>query len=85
MGRAGNSGSNNSLPVETIFAAVSGDEEALCSVLHYYSRHINRLATVTVRNSDGSKRQYVDEELRQRLEMKLIISILKFRMESNDK
>ena len=83
MGKAGNSRNNRYLPLETILAAISGNE-ALCSVLRYYRHHITRLATVEVKNSDGSKRQYVDEELRQRLETKLIISILKFRTEESD-
>ena len=84
MGKAGNSRNNRYLPLETILAAISGNEQALCSVLRYYRHHITRLATVEVKNSDGSKRQYVDEELRQRLETKLIISILKFRTEESD-
>ena len=64
------------LPYPIIAAAVAGDAEAVSRVVRHYSSYIAALSTRTSYGSDGYPRLQVDEELRNRLEAKLIIAIL---------
>lgn len=66
------------LPYPIIAAAVAGDAEAVSRVVRHYSSYIAALSTRTSYGSDGYPRLQVDEELRNRLEAKLIIAILDF-------
>ena len=66
------------LPYPIIAAAVAGDAEAVSRVVRHYSSYIAALSTRTSHGSDGYPRLQVDEELRNRLEAKLIIAILDF-------
>lgn len=66
---------------ETIRAAVAGEKWALEKVLDCYSDEINRLAMVKKRQSDGSVKEEIDEDLRQTLIMKLLEAIPQFPME----
>ena len=59
-------------------AAVGGDPEAVNRVVRHYSGYIAALSTRTSYGPDGYPRPQVDEDLRGRLEAKLIISILDF-------
>ena len=61
-----------------IAAAVGGDPEAVNRVVRHYSGYIAALSTRTSYGPDGYPRPQVDEDLRGRLEAKLIISILDF-------
>ena len=61
------------LPYPIIAAA-----EAVSRVVRHYSSYIAALSTRTSYGSDGYPRLQVDEELRNRLEAKLIIAILDF-------
>ena len=56
------------LPLSVIFAAKSGDGQALGAVLNHYQRYIRSLATRTLTDECGNKVYYVDEEIRLRLE-----------------
>ena len=61
------------LPFETIKAASEGNVEAMDEVLKHYKPYIAKLSLRT----NGNK-TYVDEELRERLEAKLIAKTLEF-------
>lgn len=66
------------LPYPAIAAAVRGDPEAVNMVIRHYSGYIAALATRTSYDAHGNPYSQVDEDLRRRLETKLIISILSF-------
>ena len=66
------------IPYPVIAAAVGGDSEAVNRVVRHYSGYIAVLSTRTSYGPDGYPRPQVDEDLRGRLEAKLIISILDF-------
>lgn len=66
------------IPYPVIAAAVAGDPEAVNQVVQHYSGYIAALSTRPGYGPDGVPRPQVDEDLRRRLEMKLIISILDF-------
>lgn len=64
------------LPLSVIFAAKSGDGQALGAVLNHYQRYIRSSATRTLTDECGNKVYYVDEEIRLRLEARLIYCIV---------
>ena len=66
------------IPYPVIEAAVSGDADAVNQVIRHYSGYIATLCKRTGRDEHGNICTYVDEELRRRLETKLIIAILSF-------
>ena len=66
------------LPYPVIAAAVGGDPEAVSKVIRHYSGYIAALSMRTSYGPDGVPRTHVDEDLRRRLETKLIIAILDF-------
>ena len=68
------------LPYDTIQAATEGDAEAIGAVLQHYEGYIARLSLRPIRDSYGSTKLCVDEAMRRRLEIKLITSILTFRV-----
>lgn len=73
---------DNTIPeYETIRAAVAGEQWAVEKVLACYESEINRLATVRKRQPDGSIKAVVDEDLRQRLIVKLLEEIPHFPIE----
>ena len=67
-----------SFPV--IAAAVNGDVDAINAVLKRYEGYIARLSTRVLYDSDGKTYMVVDEDMRRRLETKLITKILKFKI-----
>jgi len=68
------------LPYQVILAASSGDTEALQKVVKHYEGYIIELATQVVYDEWGQAHFYVDEELKKRLEMRLIAKTLSFKM-----
>ena len=70
--------SENLLPFSVIAAATKGDTDAICAVLKHYEGYIAKLCTRTVRDSEGNLRSYVDEEMRHRLQVRLITRTLAF-------
>ncbi len=66
------------VPYPVIAAAVRGEPEAVNLVIRHYSGYIAALATRTSYDKQGYPHTKVDEDLRRRLETKLIISILDF-------
>lgn len=68
------------LPYETIEAATNGDIAAIDSVLAHFEGYIATLATRTLYDEHGCPCQYLDPELKRRLETKLIVRVLKFKL-----
>ena len=69
---------NNLLPYPVITAAVQGDPDAVNRVIGHYSGYIAALSTRTSYDPQGCPHSQVDDDLRRRLETKLIIAILDF-------
>lgn len=70
----------NLLPFPTIEAAAHGNTEALCAILQHYDGYINSLCTRTLRDEAGNKYCYVDEEMKHRLQVRLITRTLAFKI-----
>lgn len=61
------------IPLPVILAASEGDERALNAVLNHYIRF---LAMRPMKDEYGNEHLYVDEDMRLRLEAKLLYSIV---------
>lgn len=59
-----------------ILAASEGDERALNAVLNHYKGYIRFLAMRPMKDEYGNEHLYVDEDMRLRLEAKLLYSIV---------
>ena len=68
------------LPFSVIQKAAGGDVEAINVVLKHYEGYIARLSLSELYDEYGNPHLCVDEELRRRLETKLITKILTFRV-----
>ena len=66
------------LPFRTIAAASNVDVDAINAILKHYEGYIASLSLRRVFDEDGNGYTIVDEELRRRLETKLIVKILSF-------
>ena len=77
MDRAQNS-KHSLLPFSVIEAAASGNVDAISTVLKHYEPYIAALATRRLYDENGVPHLCVDEEMRRRLETKLITKILDF-------
>ena len=64
------------IPVPVILAAVSGDAEAITAVVAHYQSYIRALATRPVKDVYGNEYLCVDEDMRLRLETRLIHGIM---------
>ena len=68
------------LPYSTIEAAASGNVDAINAVLRHYERYIAALSTRTRYPEVRLPHLYLDEEMKRRLETKLITKILGFKL-----
>lgn len=68
------------LPFHIIVAASNGDVDAINAVLRHYEGYIASLSLRRVHDGDGNSYTIVDEEIRRRLETKLITKILEFKV-----
>lgn len=68
------------LPFTVIQKAAGGDVEAINAVLKHYAGYIAKLSLRELYDEYGNPHLCVDEELRRRLETKLITKILTFRV-----
>lgn len=68
------------LPLTVIEAAAGGDVEAVNAVLKHYAGYIACLSMRELYDEYGNPHLCVDEELRRRLETKLITKLLTFRV-----
>ena len=66
------------IPYPVIAAAVRGDPEAVNRVLDHYSGYIAALSMRRGYDRNGNPCLAVDEEIRRRIETKLIVAILSF-------
>lgn len=68
------------LSFSVIAAATGGNVDAINAVLKRYEGYIAQLSTRTLYDEEGNVYAVVDEEMRRRLETKLITKILKFKV-----
>ena len=68
------------LPFLTIQEAIRGNVDAITSVLRCYQNYIVSLTTSFVEDSTGRLQMVNDEQLKRRLETKLIVGILSFKV-----
>ena len=61
-----------------IVQAVSGDIIAMNEMVKYFEPYVNRLAQKIYFDEYGNQRIYIEEEIKQSLEAKLMRAILKF-------
>lgn len=80
MNKAGISG-RGLLPYEVIAAASEGDLDAINQVVNHYRGYITYLSKIDLYDEFGNHYEYIDDEKRQLLEIKLITKILDFRAE----
>lgn len=66
------------IPYPVIAAAVRGDPETVNQVLDHYSGYIATLSMRRGCDQNGNPCLAVDEEIRRRIETKLIVAILSF-------
>ena len=71
-------------PVSAIIAASSGDTEAIYTILQHYDSYIVRLSTRPLIDSAGNTYYCVDEEMRNRLQIRLITRTLSFQIECSE-
>ncbi len=72
------SGKTRLLPYDTIVAATKGDVDAINTVLKHFESYIIVLSTRRLSDEYGNTVLYVDDDLRRRLETKLITKVLTF-------
>ena len=66
----------NRISYTTIIAAKAGDSEALKAVLKHYAPYITVHSKRTFYDEFGNCREVVDEDIRQRIEAKLLYQII---------
>lgn len=76
--------SNNSyerglLPYPVILAATKGDPDAMKLVLQHYQGYITHLSMQKIRDESGNTYWGIDEDLRERLQAKLMRAVLNFK------
>jgi hypothetical protein len=67
------------LPFHLIEAASNGDVDAITAVLKHYAKYITKLSIRRLYDEYGNPVICVDDDLRRRLETKLITKILTFK------
>ena len=65
------------IPFSIIEKAIDEDIEAIDYILAHYRNYIIRLSTRVARDENNNEYMYVDDDMRSRLESKLIYSIIK--------
>ena len=65
------------IPFSIIEKAINEDIEAIDYILALYRIYIIRLSTRVARDENNNEYMYVDDDMRSRLESKLIYSIIK--------
>lgn len=65
------------IPFSIIEKAINEDIEAIDYILAHYRNYIIRLSTMVARDENNNEYMYVDDDMRSRLENKLIYSIIK--------
>lgn len=68
------------LPFPVILAATKGDPDAMKIVLQHYQSYIAYLSTRKIRDENGNVYWGIDEDLRERLQTKLMQTVLNFKI-----
>lgn len=68
------------LPFPVILAATKGDPDAMKVVLQHYQSYIAHLSMRKIRDTSGNTFWGIDEDLRERLQAKLMRAILNFKI-----
>ena len=71
IGQSSTEAERNLLPFPVISAAANGDTNAMCAILKHYEGYIAKLCTRTLKDDAGNTYSYVDEEMRNRLQVRL--------------
>ncbi len=66
------------LDEDTVFKAVSGDEEALQKVVEVYEPYLEKLSTRVRIDEEGGRHLYVDEEVKGELITNLMLAVIHF-------
>lgn len=72
--------SNSLLPFPVIKMAAAGNVDAINAVLKHYEGYLAALSTKRLYDENGNPHLCLDEELKRKLETKLITRILTFRV-----
>lgn len=64
------------IPYEIIVAAKSGDGDAMNAILQKFSPYILRYSKRAYYDDYGNRHEFVDEEIRQNIEVKLMLGII---------
>ena len=67
------------LPYPVILAATKGDPDAMKIVMQHYQSYIAHLSMKKIRDESGNTYYGVDEDLRERLQAKLMRAVLSFK------
>lgn len=67
------------LPYPVILAATKGDPDAMKIVMQHYQSYIAHLSMKKIRDESGNTYYGVDEDLRERLQAKLMRAVLSLR------
>ena len=65
------------IPFSIIEKAINEDIEAIDYILAHFRNYLIRLSTRVARDENNNEYMYVDDDMRSRLESKLIYSIIK--------
>ena len=79
-GMNSNSNERGLLPFPVILAATKGDPDAMKIVLQHYQSYIAYLSTRKIRDENGNVYWGIDEDLRERLQTKLMQAVLNFKI-----
>ena len=66
------------LPYPVILAATKGDPDAMKIVMQHYQSYIAHLSMRRIRDENGNTYYGIDEDLRERLQAKLMQAVLSF-------
>lgn len=72
------------LPFPVILAATKGDPDAMKVVLQHYQSYIAHLSMTKIRDESGNTYWGIDEDLRERLQTKLMQAVLTFKIFNED-
>lgn len=66
----------NLVSYQTILDAKAGDSDALAAIIKHYTPYIRKLCTRTFRDENGYEETRVDDDMRQRIEARLMYQIV---------
>ncbi len=69
------------LPYPVILAATKGDPDAMRIVIRHYASYIAYLSTRKVRDEYGNTYYGIDEDMRERLQAKLMRVVLNYKLD----